>query len=60
MAKYKHADDDPPALKNGKVTPITGSKLKHIPRLKIACDAIIPKNPIDIYDPHRSQDFAPI
>ena len=32
-AKYKQALDDPPALKNGRVTPITGSRFRHMPRL---------------------------
>ena len=35
IPKYKHEDDDPPALKNGKVTPITGRTNKHMPKLNI-------------------------
>ncbi len=34
-----------PALKNGNVTPITGRRLKHMPRLITDWNAIIAKNP---------------
>ena len=54
--KYKQAAEEPPALKNGRVTPITGSRLRHIPKLKTVCAAIMPKNPKQIKVPNRSQD----
>ena len=60
IAKYKQDADEPPTLKKGRVTPITGNKLKHIPKLKIVCDIIIPIIPKHIKDPSSSPDFLDI
>ena len=51
--------DEPPALKNGSVIPITGNTIRHIPTLIIIWLAIIAAIPQQIRFVDCSLDFLP-
>lgn len=58
--KYVQSKDVPPALKRGKVTPITGISHRHIPTFIMVCEASIVNMPVQITKPNFEPDLKPI
>ena len=55
--RYKHALLEPPALKKGRVTPITGKYKRHMPIFDMVWIQMIAKNPKQMEEPSKSVDL---